>query len=175
MCGIVQGTTLGDLVADIKYEANDPGPRGTARQRAGTPPEAGWQVDVGPAMTPADLAGVVSGYDALVVRGGTTITAQVLEAAGGRLRVIGRPGSGIDNIDVAAAARAGVRVVHSPMGNVVPTPELALALLLACARHVARADASMKAERWERKALTGVELCGRRLGIIGYGRVGRRL
>jgi D-3-phosphoglycerate dehydrogenase len=134
----------------------------------------GWHIDQSKALPPAELAKKVADYDAIMVRSGSQITAEVLEAAT-RLKVIGRPGVGVDNVDVAAATRRGVVVMNSPGGNMVSTAELALALLFAVARNVAAADASMKARRWDRKSFKGVELHGKRLGVIGLGRIGREV
>ena len=131
-----------------------------------------WQIDEAKAMPPAELAKLVPGYDAMLIRSGTRVTEEVLAAAT-KLRIIGRPGVGVDNVDLVAATRRGIVVMNSPGGNVVSTAELTLALLLAVARPVAAADAAMKAQRWERKAFSGVELHGRRLGVVGLGRIGR--
>jgi len=134
----------------------------------------GWQIDQHKAMAPAELARMVGAYDAMTIRSGSQITAEVLEA-GRNLKVVGRPGVGVDNVDLEAATRLGIMVMNSPMGNLVSTAELALALLFAVARNVAQADAAMKAERWERKAFPGVELSGKRLGVVGFGRIGREV
>jgi D-3-phosphoglycerate dehydrogenase / 2-oxoglutarate reductase len=134
----------------------------------------GWTVDVLKAMPPAELAEVVPPYHAMMIRSGSQITAEVLEAAK-NLRIIGRPGVGVDNVDLDAATRRGVVVMNSPAGNAASTAELTLALLLAMARHVPQADAAMKAGRWERKAFTGVELHGKRIGVVGLGRIGREV
>jgi D-3-phosphoglycerate dehydrogenase len=106
------------------------------------------------------------------VRSETKVTSQLLEAAG-RLRVIGRAGVGVDNIDVPAATQRGVVVMNAPDGNTMTTAEHALALLLALARRVPQGDASLKAGRWERKKFVGVELRGKTLGVVGLGRIGR--
>lgn len=134
----------------------------------------GWTVDVHRAGPPADLAALVPPYDAMTIRSGSQITAQVLDAAR-NLKVIGRPGIGVDNVDLEAATRRGIVVMNSPGGNVVSTAELTLALLLAAARNVAQADASMKSQRWDRKSFTGVELHGKRIGVVGLGRIGREV
>jgi len=134
----------------------------------------GWQIDQQKALPPAELARIVGPYDAMTIRSGSQITAEVLEA-GKNLKVVGRPGVGVDNVDLEAATRLGIMVMNSPMGNLVSTAELALALLFAVARNVAQADAAMKAERWERKAFPGVELSGKRLGVVGFGRIGREV
>jgi D-3-phosphoglycerate dehydrogenase len=134
----------------------------------------GWQVDVRPALPPAELARVVAPYHALMIRSGSQVTAEVLEAAR-NLRIIGRPGVGVDNVDLEAATRRGIVVMNSPGGNLVSTAELTLGLLLACARRIPQADAAMKAGKWDRKAFAGVELSGKRLGVLGLGRVGREV
>lgn len=133
-----------------------------------------WQIDQAKAMPPEELAKLVPPYDAMMIRSGTRVTEEVLAAAA-KLRIIGRPGVGVDNVDLDAATRRGIVVMNSPGGNIVSTAELTLALLLATARPVAAADAAMKAERWERKACSGVELSGRRLGVVGLGRIGREV
>jgi D-3-phosphoglycerate dehydrogenase len=125
-------------------------------------------------MPAAELAQVIPPYHALMIRSGSQITEAVLEAAGS-LRIIGRPGVGVDNVDLEAATRRGIVVMNSPGGNLVSTAELTLGLLLACARSIPQADASLKAGRWDRKAFAGVELSGKRLGVVGLGRVGREV
>jgi len=134
----------------------------------------GWSVDVQKALPPAELARIVAPYHAITIRSGSQITAEVLEAAKS-LKVIGRPGVGVDNVDLAAATRRGVIVMNSPGGNLVSTAELALALLLSLARNIPGADASIKSEKWDRKSFAGVELHGKRLGVIGLGRIGREV
>ena len=134
----------------------------------------GWQVDVRKAMPPEELAAAIPPYDALMIRSSSQITAPVLEAAT-NLRIIGRPGVGVDNVDLEAATRRGIVVMNSPGGNLVSTTELALGLLLACARNIAQADACMKAGKWDRKSFAGVELGGKRLGVVGFGRIGREV
>jgi D-3-phosphoglycerate dehydrogenase len=134
----------------------------------------GWSIDSEKAMAPADLARKVGPYQAMLIRSGTQITAEVLEAARS-LRIIGRPGIGVDNVDLEAATRHGVVVMNSPGGNIASTAELTLGLLLAVARNIAGADASMKAGKWDRKAFAGAELNGKRIGIVGFGRIGREV
>jgi D-3-phosphoglycerate dehydrogenase / 2-oxoglutarate reductase len=116
---------------------------------------------------------ILADFDALVVRSSTQATADLLEA-GKRLKVIGRAGIGVDNVDVAAATERGILVVNAPTANLISATEHTFALLLSLARRVAEADASMKAGEWNRK-LTGVELQGKTLGIIGFGRIGQRV
>lgn len=134
----------------------------------------GWSVDQLKAMPPAELAGLIAPYHAVLVRSGSKITPEVVEAASS-LKVIGRAGVGVDNVDLDAATRRGIVVMNSPGGNIASTAELTLTLLFALARPVAAADAAMKAERWDRKAFAGVELGGKRLGVVGLGRVGREV
>jgi D-3-phosphoglycerate dehydrogenase len=134
----------------------------------------GWAVDVEKAHPPAQLVTLVPPYDAILVRSGSQMTPAVIEAAR-NLKVIGRAGVGVDNVDLAAATRRGVLVMNSPGGNTMSTAELAVGLMLALARNLAPADAAMKAEKWDRKSFAGVELFGKRLGVIGLGRIGREV
>ena len=118
-----------------------------------------------------DLAGAIAGYEALVIRSATRVTADVVAAAD-RLKVVARAGIGLDNVDVEAATARGILVVNAPQSNVVSAAEHTMALLLAQARNVARADASLRAGRWDRSRFQGTELLGKVLGVIGLGRVG---
>jgi D-3-phosphoglycerate dehydrogenase len=134
----------------------------------------GWTVEMEKARPPAELIGLVPPYHAILIRSGSQMNAQVIEAAKS-LRVIGRAGVGVDNVDLEAATRRGVLVMNSPGGNTLSTAELAVGLMLALARNVASADAAMKAERWDRKSFAGTELFGKRLGVVGLGRIGREV
>ena len=134
----------------------------------------GWTVDMEKALPPAELVKIVPTYDAILIRSGTQMNAEVIEAAK-RLKVIGRGGVGVDNVDLAAATRRGVLVMNSPGGNTLSTAELAVGLMLALARNIAPADAAMKAEKWDRKSFAGTELSGKRLGVVGFGRIGREV
>jgi len=134
----------------------------------------GWTVDMEKALPPAELAKIVPPYDAILIRSGTQMNAQVIDAAKS-LKVIGRGGVGVDNVDLAAATRRGVLVMNSPGGNTLSTAELAVGLMLALARNVAPADAAMKAGKWDRKSFAGTELFGKRLGVVGFGRIGREV
>jgi len=129
-------------------------------------------VDVKVGMKPAELVAIIGQYDGLVVRSATRVTAEVLEAAA-RLKIVGRAGIGVDNIDVKAASRRGVIVENTPSGNAVTTAEHAICLLLALARHIPQATASMKAGKWDKKKFQGVELFDKTLGVIGLGNIGR--
>ncbi len=130
------------------------------------------QVDVKTGMTEAELCEVIGGYDALIIRSGTQVTAEVL-AASTRLKIIGRAGVGTDNVDVGEATRRGVIVMNTPDANTIATAEHAFALLLSSARNVAQAHRSMTEGAWARSSFTGVEVNGKTLGVIGFGRVGR--
>ncbi len=131
-------------------------------------------VDDQSGISPADLVKAVGDYDALIIRGRTRITPEVLDAAK-RLKVIGRAGVGVDNIDLAAAKAHGVTVVNAPTSTTGAVAELSFGLLLALAREIPRADAAMKAGQYPKKELEGVELDGKTLGIIGYGRIGMEI
>ncbi len=131
-------------------------------------------VDDQSGISPAELLKTVGKYDALVLRGRTRVTPEVFEAAQ-RLKVVGRAGVGVDNIDLAAAKAHSVTVVNAPTSTTTAVAELAFGMLLALARELPRADAAMKAGTWLKKELEGVELNGKTLGIIGYGRIGMEL
>ncbi|XP_006657207.3 D-3-phosphoglycerate dehydrogenase 3, chloroplastic-like [Oryza brachyantha] len=129
-------------------------------------------VDCAYELTAEELRAKVSLVDALVVRSATRVTREVFEAARGRLRVVGRAGVGIDNVDLQAATEAGCLVVNAPTSNTVAAAEHAIALLTAMARNVAQADASLKAGKWQRNKYVGVSLVGKTLAIMGFGKVG---
>jgi D-3-phosphoglycerate dehydrogenase / 2-oxoglutarate reductase len=135
---------------------------------------SGWTVDARNGRPPADLAETLAKADALVVRSATNVTAALLDAAP-RLRVIARAGTGVDNVDVAAATARGIVVMNTPGANSVSVAEHALALMLALARAIPAADAAMKRGVWDKKRLTGAELRGKLLGIVGFGRIGREV
>lgn len=134
----------------------------------------GVEADVRTGLSPDELAAVVGDYDGLVVRSATKVTEAVL-ARPGRLRVIGRAGTGVDNIDTDAATRAGIVVMNTPGGNSVAAAELTLAHLLALARHLPQANGALREGRWERKRYVGTELAGKTLGVVGLGRIGREV
>lgn len=133
--------------------------------------ESGLAVDERPALSPAELADAISDCEALVVRSKTRVTGDLLDRAS-RLRVVARAGTGVDNIDVAAATRRGVVVMNAAAGNTVTTAEHTLAMLLALARQIPQADSCLKSGRWEKNRFVGVELMGKTLGVIGVGRIG---
>ena len=122
-------------------------------------------------ITAEELLKEIGNYDAAIVRGRTKVTAAVLENAA-NLKVVGRAGVGVDNIDLAAAQSKGVTVVNSPMATTVAVAEHSMALMLSLIRAVPTADAAMKAGQWAKKQLIGTELNGKTLGIIGMGRIG---
>ncbi len=122
--------------------------------------------------TPAEeLIQVIAEYEALIVRGQTKVTAAAMDAAS-KLRVVGRAGVGVDNIDLEAAKKHNITVVNAPSSTTIAVAELAMGLLLALAREIPRADAAMKQGQWLKKQFEGVELNGKTLGVIGFGRIG---
>ncbi len=131
-------------------------------------------VEVRIGLDPAELITIIPEFSGLVVRSETKVTASVLEAAS-KLRVVGRAGVGIDNVDVEAATRRGIIVMNAPGGNTVSTAEHAFSLLLCAARKIPQADAMVRSGNWSRKEFQGVELHNKTLGIIGMGRIGSEL
>jgi D-3-phosphoglycerate dehydrogenase len=125
-------------------------------------------------LSPEDLKKAVADVDAVIVRSETRITADVLEA-GKKIKIVGRAGVGVDNIDVAAASRQGVLVVNVPGGNTISAAEHTMALLLALSRNIPAANDSLKSGEWSRSKFTGSELLGKTLGLIGLGRIGREV
>jgi D-3-phosphoglycerate dehydrogenase len=132
------------------------------------------RVEYSPSITPQDLAARIGEFDALVVRSRSNAPRSLFEA-GKRLKIVGRAGVGLDNIDVEAATDHGVIVMNAPGGNTVSTAEHTWTMLMALARRVPDADASMKAGQWEKKKFGGVELRGKTLGVLGLGRIGREV
>jgi len=129
------------------------------------------EVVIGSKMSEDELVAVIGEYEGLIVRSATKVTDRVLEA-GSKLKVVGRAGVGVDNIDLQAATRRGVLVVNAPDGNTIAATEHTIAMMLALARNIPQAVAKMKAGVWDKKAFLGVELRGKALGIIGLGRIG---
>src|SRR6266496_4761779 len=129
------------------------------------------QIDIRLALSPEHLLAQIGTYTILIVRSQTRVTEELLEKAT-HLQIIGRAGSGLDNIDLNAAIQHGVLVVHAPRGNTIAVAEQTMALLLALARHIPAANSSLKVCRWDKSRLVGVELHQKVLGIIGLGRVG---
>jgi D-3-phosphoglycerate dehydrogenase len=122
----------------------------------------------------SDLFEIIDRYDAIVVRSATKVTADLIERAA-RLKVIGRAGVGVDNVDVEAATRRGIVVANAPESTVVSAAEHTIGLLVALARNIPQAHAALKQGRWERKAYGGVELAGKTLGVLGFGRIGQQV
>ncbi len=120
-----------------------------------------------------ELKGVIGKYDAVIIRSATKIDREILKASQPRLKVVGRAGVGVDNIDIDEATRIGVLVLNSPYSNTVTTAELTIAHIFSISRKIPQAYCSMKAGKWEKKKFMGSELCGKTLGIVGLGRIGR--
>lgn len=133
--------------------------------------QAGLEVAVKTGLTPEELQKEITDCDGLVIRSATKVTADLIAAAR-NLKVIGRAGIGLDNVDIPAASKRGIIVMNTPGGNVVTTAEHTVAMLLALSRNIPQATASMKAGRWEKKKFTGQEIFHKTLGIIGIGRIG---
>lgn len=132
------------------------------------------EVDYKPGLSPEELQKIINGYDALLVRSQTKATKEVLESAT-KLKIIGRAGVGVDNIDVETATEKGIIVVNSPEGNTIAAAEHSFALMMSLARHIPKADKSCKENKWERSSFVGIELNGHTLGIIGLGKIGQRV
>ena len=129
------------------------------------------QCDVLPTPSPADLLKIIPEYDALVIRSATIVTPEVLAVAK-KLKVVGRAGVGLDNVDIPAATKAGVIVMNTPDGNTISAAEHTVALILALARKIPQAHQSLKEKKWDRNKFMGMELYGKTLGVIGLGRIG---
>ncbi|MEJ5226690.1 phosphoglycerate dehydrogenase [Thermodesulfovibrio sp.] len=133
--------------------------------------KAGLEVEVKTGLKPEELKAIIGEYDALVIRSATKVTAEIIEAAD-KLKVIGRAGTGVDNVDKVAATKKGIVVMNTPGGNTITTAEHAIAMLFSLARKIPQATASMKSGKWEKKKFMGVELYNKTIGIIGLGRIG---
>lgn len=131
----------------------------------------GFQVDLKPGLPPDEIKKVIAEYVAMVVRSGTKVTADIIEHAT-NMRVIGRAGAGVDNIDSAAASRKGIIVMNTPGGNTISTAEHTFSMLMALSRNIPNAVASMVAGKWDRKKFMGTELFGKTIGIVGLGKIG---
>lgn len=133
--------------------------------------ERGCEVDVITGQTPEELAAIIDQYDGLAIRSSTKVTQAILDAAT-NLKVVGRAGIGVDNVDIPAASAKGVVVMNTPFGNSITTAEHAIALMFALARQLPEADASTQAGKWEKNRFMGVELTAKTLGLIGAGNIG---
>ncbi|MCK5178350.1 MAG: phosphoglycerate dehydrogenase, partial [Candidatus Omnitrophica bacterium] len=130
-----------------------------------------FEVDCKFGLSPEELKAVIKDYHGLIIRSGTKVTADILDAAD-QLKVIGRAGVGMDNVDLKAATKKGVIAMNTPSGNTTATAEHTMGMILALARNIPQAYASMKAGKWDRTKFRGVELHGKKLGVIGFGRIG---
>jgi D-3-phosphoglycerate dehydrogenase len=131
----------------------------------------GIKVDVNTGLSPEALKDIIGDYDALVIRSATKVTADLIEAAK-KLKVIGRAGIGLDNVDIPAATRQGVIVMNTPTGNVITTAEHTIAMMMALTRNIPLGTSSLKDGRWEKKYLRGREVYQKYLGVIGFGKIG---
>ncbi len=131
-----------------------------------------FDVDLGLEMSDEELGEAISGYDAILIRSATKLTADLIERAD-NLKVIGRAGTGVDNVDIPAATRRGIVVANAPESNSIAAAEHSLALMLALFRNVPRADVSLAEGRWDRSSFKGSELYGKTLGVVGFGRIGQ--
>jgi D-3-phosphoglycerate dehydrogenase len=129
------------------------------------------QVDVKTGLPVEELIRIIPEYDALMLRSGTRVTQEIIQA-GGQLKIIGRAGVGVDNIDVPAATRQGIIVVNSPEGNTIAAAEHALAMMLSLSRYIPDANTSIKAGKWDRKSYIGSEVYKKNLGVVGLGKIG---
>jgi D-3-phosphoglycerate dehydrogenase len=136
--------------------------------------QANLEVVEKPGLSPEELATVIPEFDGIIVRSATKVTKDVIEAAK-NLKVIGRAGIGLDNIDLDAAKNRGIKVVNTPTATSISVAELALGMMFAAARRIPQASVSTKASKWEKKKFKGFELFGKKLGIIGIGRIGTEL
>ena len=131
----------------------------------------GVEVDVKTGLDPAELAAIIGDYDGLAIRSATKVTEDILAAAG-NLRVVGRAGIGVDNVDIPAATARGVVVMNTPHGNAVTTAEHAISMILALARQIPAANESTQAGKWEKSRFMGTEITGKTLGLVGCGNIG---
>ncbi len=133
--------------------------------------QAGLEVDINTGLAPDELKKIIGQYDGLVIRSATKVTADLLEAAT-NLKVVGRAGIGLDNVDIPAASQKGIVVMNAPDGNATTTAEHAISMMMALSRNIPQATASMKDGKWEKKKFMGREVTGKTLGIVGIGRIG---
>jgi D-3-phosphoglycerate dehydrogenase len=135
---------------------------------------AGFSVDVKVGLKPEELAAIIGEYNGLGIRSATKVTAAILQNPG-KLKIIGRAGVGVDNIDVKAASAKGVMVINTPQGNAAAAAEMAVGLMFALARKIPQAAETMRQGIWEKKKFMGVEIAGKTLGVIGLGNIGRQV
>ncbi|MFV8417133.1 hydroxyacid dehydrogenase, partial [Methanosarcina mazei] len=130
-----------------------------------------FDIDVCTGLCEDELVEKIKGYDALVIRSGTQVTQRIIEAAD-NLKIIGRAGVGVDNVDVDAATKKGIIVANAPEGNMISAAEHTIAMMMSMSRNIPQANASLKAREWKRNKFMGVEVKGKTLGVIGLGRIG---
>jgi D-3-phosphoglycerate dehydrogenase len=135
--------------------------------------QPGLEIDVRKGMSPDELRNIIGNYDSIIVRSATNVTSDIIDAAGSKLRLIGRAGIGVDNVDVASATKKGIIVMNTPEANAITTAEHTIALMLSIARRVPQAHISVKTGLWERSKFKGREIFGKTLGLIGLGNIGR--
>lgn len=133
--------------------------------------EEGIEADVNTGLSPEDLKQIIGNYEALIIKSATKVTDEILLQAK-RLKVIGRAGIGLDNVDIPAATKRGIVVMNTPGGNIVTTAEHTIAMMMALTRNIPQGTISLKAGRWDKKKLQGREIFNKTLGIIGYGKIG---
>ncbi|KAM4698457.1 D-3-phosphoglycerate dehydrogenase [Rhinophrynus dorsalis] len=136
--------------------------------------QGGIEVTENPGLTPQQLISQIKDYDGLIVRSATKVTSEVL-TAGSRLKLVGRAGTGVDNVNVECATRNGIIVMNTPTGNSISAAELTCGLILSLSRQIPQAAGSMRDGKWDRKKYMGSELCGKTLGILGLGRIGKEV
>jgi D-3-phosphoglycerate dehydrogenase len=136
--------------------------------------ENSFSVDFKPGLSEDEIVEIINSYNVHIVRSATKVTGRIIDA-GSNLELIGRAGTGVDNIDVDAASKKGIIVMNTPGGNTISAAELSISLIMALCRNIPQADKSMKEGRWDRKKYAGVELFGKKLGIIGLGKIGREV
>ncbi|HEY6586250.1 MAG TPA: hydroxyacid dehydrogenase, partial [Candidatus Methanoperedens sp.] len=130
-----------------------------------------FDVDIVTSLKPDELIAKIGNYEALIVRSETQVTKDVINA-GKKLKIIGRAGVGVDNIDVNAATERGIIVINAPEGNTISAAEHTIAMMMAMSRNIPQANASLKSKKWDRKKFMGVEVRGKTLGVVGLGRIG---
>jgi len=133
--------------------------------------EEGIEVDVNTGLPPEELKGIIGNYDGLVIRSATKVTKDLLKAAA-KLKVVGRAGIGLDNVDIPEATKRGIVVMNTPSGNVITTAEHTIAMMLALTRNIPSGTASLKNGQWDKKKLQGREIFNKKLGVIGFGKIG---
>lgn len=133
--------------------------------------EPGIEVDVRTGLAPEEIKAIIGDYDALVIRSATKVTDDLLESAS-RLKVVGRAGIGLDNVDIDAATKRGIVVMNTPLGNVVTTAEHAIAMMMALTRNIPVGTGTLRQGKWEKKTLQGREVFGKTLGVVGFGKIG---